>query len=157
MRTALEVARALGPRRVCASTRRDRSSTARWDELGEFDPRGVNAELVWKVRYALDEHGFERVKIVASGGFDAERITAFEESGVPVDSYGVGSAFLRGENDYTGDVVLTDGQPSGKVGRAKPFPPRACYVSCFSASGVPPIGAAWTPSSTSWRTSPRSP
>ncbi len=58
------------------------------------------------------------MKIVASGGFDAERITAFEESGVPVDSYGVGSAFLRGENDYTGDVVLTDGQPSGKVGRA---------------------------------------
>ena len=119
MRTALEVARALGrglgcaPRHVAIARR-----PLAVERLGEFDPRGVNAELVWKVRYALDEHGFERVKIVASGGFDAERITAFEESGVPVDSYGVGSAFLRGENDYTGDVVLTDGQPSGKVGRA---------------------------------------
>jgi nicotinate phosphoribosyltransferase len=89
-----------------------------WDELGEFDPRGVNEQLVWRVRNALDEHGFERIKIVASGGFDAGRIRAFEESGVPVDSYGVGSAFLRGENDYTGDVVLTDGLPSGKVGRS---------------------------------------
>ena len=54
------------------------------------------------------------MKIVASGGFDAERITAFEESGVPVDSYGVGSAFLRGENDYTGDVVLTTASPRGR-------------------------------------------
>jgi nicotinate phosphoribosyltransferase len=83
----------------------------------------VNDRLVWKVRVALDDHGFERVKIVVSGGFDADRIRAFEESGVPVDSYGVGSAFLRGENDFTADVVLTDGLPSAKVGRAfKPDP-----------------------------------
>jgi nicotinate phosphoribosyltransferase len=72
---------------------------------------------VRKVRDALDRDGFERVKIVASGGFTVERIQAFEEAGVPVDAYGVGSSLIRGSNDYTGDIVLTDGRPSAKVGR----------------------------------------
>ena len=36
---------------------------------------------------------------------------------MPVDSYGVGSALIRGENDFTGDIVMTDGRPSAKVGR----------------------------------------
>jgi nicotinate phosphoribosyltransferase len=120
VRTALEVARALGPRLwgVRLDTSRTLVDRSLWDELGDFDPRGVNERLVWKVRTALDEHGFERVKIVASGGFDAARIRAFEESGVPVDSYGVGSALIRGDNDFTADVVLTDGLPSAKVGRS---------------------------------------
>jgi nicotinate phosphoribosyltransferase len=85
--------------------------------MGDFKPTGVNERLVWKVRNALDEAGFERIKIVASGGFDAEKIRHFEERGVPVDSYGVGSALIRGQNDFTGDVVLTDGLSSAKVGR----------------------------------------
>jgi nicotinate phosphoribosyltransferase len=83
----------------------------------DFDPRGVNERLVRKVRNALDEAGFERVRIVVSGGFDVDRIRDFEERGVPVDSYGVGSALIRGENDFTADIVLTDGLPSAKVGR----------------------------------------
>jgi nicotinate phosphoribosyltransferase len=125
VRTALDVARALGPRLwgVRLDTSRTLVDRSLWDELGEFDPRGVNDRLVWKVRTALDEHGFERVRIVASGGFDAERIAAFEAKGVPVDSYGVGSALIQGENDFTADVVLTDGLPSAKVGRSfKPNP-----------------------------------
>jgi nicotinate phosphoribosyltransferase len=69
------------------------------------------------VRDALDADGFERVKIVASGGFSVDKIKEFEEKGVPVDAYGIGSSLLRGTNDYTGDVVLTDGRPSAKVGR----------------------------------------
>jgi len=64
------------------------------------------------------------VKIVVSGGFDTERISAFERAGVPVDSYGVGSALIRGENDFTADVVLTDGRPSAKVGRRFRSSPR---------------------------------
>jgi nicotinate phosphoribosyltransferase len=125
VRTALEVARALGPRLwgVRLDTSRTLVDRSLWDEMGEFDPRGVNDRLVWKVRTALDEYGFERVKIVVSGGFDAERIREFEEKGVPVDSYGVGSALIQGENDFTADVVLTDGLPSAKVGRSfKPNP-----------------------------------
>ena len=117
--TALAVARALGPRLwgVRLDTSEKLVDRALWDEMGDFDPRGVNERLVHKVRDALDADGFEHVKIVASGGFTAERIRAFEERGVPVDSYGVGSALIRGENDFTADIVMTDGRASAKVGR----------------------------------------
>jgi nicotinate phosphoribosyltransferase len=119
VRTALEVARALGPR--LWGVRLDTSGTlvdrSLWAEMGYFDPRGVNPRLVEKVREALDAEGFERVKIVVSGGFDVDKIKEFERLGVPVDSYGVGSALIRGQNDFTADVVLTDGRPSAKVGR----------------------------------------
>jgi nicotinate phosphoribosyltransferase len=119
VQTALEVARALGPRLwgVRLDTSGQLVDRSLWEEMGDFPPLGVNDRLVHKVRDALDRDGFEQVKIVASGGFTAERIRAFEERGVPVDSYGVGSALIRGENDFTGDIVMTDGRPSAKVGR----------------------------------------
>ncbi len=118
-RTALAVARALGDRLwgVRLDTSESLVDRSLWDEMGEFRPTGVNERLVRKVREALDGDGFERVKIVASGGFTAEKIRAFEEKAVPVDAYGVGSSLIRGENDFTADVVLSDGRPSAKVGR----------------------------------------
>ncbi len=120
VRTSLEVARAMGDRLwgVRLDTSRTLVDRSLWNELGDFDPRGVNERLVRKVRDALDESGFERVKIVVSGGFDVERIREFEEKNVPVDSYGVGSSLIRGDNDFTADIVLTDGLPSAKVGRS---------------------------------------
>jgi nicotinate phosphoribosyltransferase len=117
--TALEVARALGPR--LWGVRLDTSETlvdqSLWTELGDFKPTGVNERLVRKVRDALDADGFERVRIVASGGFTVDKIRDFEQRGVPVDAYGIGSSLIRGANDFTADVVLTDGRPSAKVGR----------------------------------------
>ena len=74
-------------------------------------PPGVSVELAADVRRALDAAGHDRVRIVVSGGFDAERIAEFERAGAPVDAYGVGSALLRGENDFTADVVRVDGRP----------------------------------------------
>jgi nicotinate phosphoribosyltransferase len=59
------------------------------------------------------------VRIVASGGFDAEKIRRFEALGSPVDAYGVGSSLLRGHNDFTADVVEVDGRPCAKVGRER--------------------------------------
>jgi nicotinate phosphoribosyltransferase len=120
VRTSLEVARAMGDRLwgVRLDTSRTLVDRALWGEMGDFDPRGVNERLVRKVRDALDENGFERVKIVVSGGFTAERIREFEAKDVPVDSYGVGSSLIRGDNDFTADIVLTDGLPSAKVGRS---------------------------------------
>jgi nicotinate phosphoribosyltransferase len=119
VRTSLEVARALGARLwgVRLDTSADLVDRSLWDELGDFDPRGVNERLVRKVRDALDAEGFGAVRIVVSGGFTVERIRAFEERAVPVDAYGVGSSLLRGDNDFTADVVVTDGKPSAKVGR----------------------------------------
>ena len=69
------------------------------------------------MRDALDEAGHPDVQIVVSGGFNADRIRAFEAARVPVDAYGVGSALIRGSNDFTADVVVVDGQPCAKVGR----------------------------------------
>jgi nicotinate phosphoribosyltransferase len=119
VRTALEVAGALGDRLwgVRLDTSRTLVDRSLWGELGDFDPRGVNERLVCSVRDALDENGFQDVRIVVSGGFDVERIREFEAKGVPVDSYGVGSTLIRGENDFTSDVVLLDGKPCAKVGR----------------------------------------
>jgi nicotinate phosphoribosyltransferase len=118
-KTSLEVARALGTRLwgVRLDTAGDLVDRSLWDELGDFDPRGVNERLVRKVRAALDDEGFGQVRIVVSGGFTAEKIRAFEARGVPVDAYGVGSSLIRGENDFTADVVMTEGRPCAKVGR----------------------------------------
>jgi nicotinate phosphoribosyltransferase len=131
VRTALEVARALGPRLwgVRLDTSGQLVDRSLWAEMGDFDPRGVNERLVRKVRDALDADGFERVKIVVSGGFTVEKIQAFEANGVPVDAYGIGSSLIRGQNDFTGDIVMTDGRPSAKVGRHYRPNPRLELVS----------------------------
>jgi nicotinate phosphoribosyltransferase len=117
--TALDVARALGDRLwgVRLDTSESLVDFSLIDEMGDFKPTGVNERLVRKVREALDRDGFERVKIVVSCGFTIDKIREFEALGVPVDAYGVGSSLIRGANDFTADVVLTDGRPTGKFGR----------------------------------------
>ena len=87
-------------------------------ELGEDAPAGVNVALARSVRGALDDAGHRRVRIVCSGGFDADRIRRFEAEGAPVDAYGVGSSLLRGHNDFTADVVRLERRDVAKVGRA---------------------------------------
>jgi nicotinate phosphoribosyltransferase len=119
VRTALTCARAFGER--LWGVRLDTSSLmvdrALWGEMGDFVPTGVNPRLVWKVREALDAEGFGHIRVIVSGGFNAERIAAFEAAKVPVDSYAVGSSLLKGEGDYTADVVLREGRPCTKTGR----------------------------------------
>src|SRR5919197_6507824 len=90
IRTSLEVADALGEKLwgVRLDTSGHMVDRGLWHELGEFKPTGVNVVLVERVREALDAAGHEGVKIVASGGFDAERIRELERLGAPVDSYG---------------------------------------------------------------------
>jgi nicotinate phosphoribosyltransferase len=119
VRTALEVADALGDRLwgVRLDTSEALVDRSLFNELGDFKPTGVNEHLVWNVRNALDAAGHERVRIVVSGGFTADKILRFEAESVPVDAYGVGSSLIRGSNDFTGDIVITDGEPSAKFGR----------------------------------------
>jgi nicotinate phosphoribosyltransferase len=119
VRTSIDVADALGERLwgVRIDTSEKLVDRSLWQDMGEFTPTGVNEQLVRRVRGALDDAGHERVRIVVSGGFTADRIAEFERLGVPVDSYGVGSSLLRGSNDFTADVVLVDGRPCAKVGR----------------------------------------
>jgi nicotinate phosphoribosyltransferase len=117
--TALAVAEALGDRLwgVRLDTSEQLVDYSLLEDMGDFRPTGVNERLVEKVRAALDGAGHPDVRIVASGGFDAERIRAFETREVPVDAYGVGSSLIRGQNDFTADVVTVDGRPCAKVGR----------------------------------------
>jgi nicotinate phosphoribosyltransferase len=124
-RTAVEVADALGDelwgvRLDTAESLVDETLA----DLGEDAPPGVNVELTRRVRQALDDAGHPNVHIVVSGGFDAEKIDRFEEEGAPVDAYGVGSSLLRGQNDFTADIVEVDGRPRAKVGRGKRPNPR---------------------------------
>jgi nicotinate phosphoribosyltransferase len=119
VQTSLAVARALGDRLY--GVRLDTSETlvdrSLWHEMGYFKPSGVNPQLVWNVRRALDSEGFPAVRIVVSGGFTVDKIRAFEQQKVPVDGYGVGSSLFQGRFDFTADVVLREAQPCAKVGR----------------------------------------
>ncbi|MCS7301493.1 MAG: hypothetical protein NZ556_08075 [Fimbriimonadales bacterium] len=104
---------------------------------------GVNPRLIFKLREGLDTAWQEwnlppkwreqaqrycrAIQIVATGGFNEQRIRQFEEAGAPVDVYGVGSWFLSnstvdGTNtDFTADVVRVyiNGRwvPLAKAGR----------------------------------------
>jgi nicotinate phosphoribosyltransferase len=118
--TSLAVARALrarlsGVRLDTSESMVDRSVVA---QMGDFDPRGVNPQLVRNVRKALDAEGFTHVQITVSGGFDPGKIARFEREGVPVDAYGVGSSLFSGRFDFTADVVSVDGRPVAKAGRS---------------------------------------
>jgi len=117
--TSLDVARALGDRLwgVRIDTSENLVDTSIIPMMGAFRPTGVNPQLVWNVRNALDSEGFGHVKIVVSGGFTVEKIRFFEEQLVPVDAYGVGSSLFGGRFDFTADIVLVEGKPEGKVGR----------------------------------------
>ena len=120
VRTAVEVAEALGDRLwgVRLDTSERMVDKVLWERMGEFKPTGVNPELARLVRAALDDAGHQRVQIVASGGFDAAKMRHFEQLGAPVDAYGVGSSLVRGENDFTADVVRVEGRPAAKAGRS---------------------------------------
>jgi nicotinate phosphoribosyltransferase len=116
--TSLEVARYFGKklwgvRLDTAGDMRDISVTARGD-----DSYGVTPELVRKLRNALDEKGFDWVKIVVSGGFNSEKIARFIKLDVPFDSVGVGLAFYKKKIDFTADIVMVSGKPCAKAGRS---------------------------------------
>ena len=120
VRTSLEVARALEGRLwgVRLDTSENLVDQSVIPQMGAFKPTGVNPQLVWNVRNALDAEGFGEVKIVVSGGLNAARVRAFEEEKAPVDVYAIGSAIIHdGKFDFTGDIVMVDGNPQAKVGR----------------------------------------
>jgi nicotinate phosphoribosyltransferase len=117
--TSLRVAEALGDRLygVRLDTSEMMVDRSLFDQMGYFKPTGVNPQLVWNVRRALDAAGFNRVRIYVSGGFTVDKIRDFEWERVPVDGYGVGSSLFQGRFDFTADVVLREGKPAAKAGR----------------------------------------
>lgn len=123
VRTALDVARALeagaGAGRlwgVQLATSENLVDASIIPAMGAFTPTGVNPQLVWNVRNALDAEGLGDIKILVSSGFTVERIRQFEEDGVPVDAYGIGAALLAGRTGFTAALVRLDDDGGGSGG-----------------------------------------
>ena len=88
-------------------------------DTSDFDPHGVCKELIFALRKALDDAGFDYVKITVSSSFSAEKIKEWKALGVPVSMYGVGTYFVNNTTcGFTGDLVMLDGKGEAKEGRA---------------------------------------
>jgi nicotinate phosphoribosyltransferase len=97
------------------AVRRYRSET----ELRHLVGTGVSAAAIWRVREALDEAGFPKVRIVASSGFGVGKCRVMAEAKAPIDVVGTGSFIpdAWSETYATADIVDYDGQKRVKVGR----------------------------------------
>ena len=88
-------------------------------DTSDFDPHGVCKELIFALRKALDDNGFDYVKITVSSSFSAEKIKEWNDAKVPVSMYGVGTYFVNNMTcGFTGDLVMLDGKNEAKEGRA---------------------------------------
>ena len=97
-------------------------------DTSSFDPHGVCKELIFALRQALDNEGFNYVKIIVSSGFDIDKIKDFEKHNTPVDIYGVGTSLLNINIGFTGDLVSLNGVPQAKEGRKEHFSDRLVLV-----------------------------
>ena len=80
---------------------------------------GVSAAAIWALREALDRDGFQKVRIVASSGFNPAKCKLMAEAKAPIDVIGTGS-FLpeRWSETYaTADIIEYEEVPRVKVGR----------------------------------------
>ena len=102
-------------RNTPGAIRRYRSET----ELRHLVGTGVSAAAIWKMREALDQAGYPKVRIVASSGFGVGKCRVMAEAKAPIDVVGTGS-FIPDqwhETYATADIVDYDGTPRVKVGR----------------------------------------
>ncbi|ONG55006.1 nicotinate phosphoribosyltransferase [Pseudoroseomonas deserti] len=102
-------------RHVPGAIRRYRSET----ELRHLVGTGVSAAAIWRIREAMDEAGFPKVKIVASSGFGVTKCRVMNEAKAPVDVVGTGSFIPNtwSETYATADIVSYDGVARVKLGR----------------------------------------
>jgi nicotinate phosphoribosyltransferase len=102
-------------RRAHGAIRRYRSET----ELRYLVGTGVSGAAIWRMREALDEAGFPKVRIVASSGFSVDKCRVMADTKAPIDIVGTGSFLpdLWSETYATADIVEYDGAPMVKVGR----------------------------------------
>ena len=89
------------------------------DELRLLLGTGVSAAAVWHLREQLDQHGFEKVRIIASSGFGPDKCRVFSLANAPLNMIGTGSFLPQvwSETYATADIVAYDGQPQVKAGR----------------------------------------
>ena len=80
---------------------------------------GVSAAAVHHLRDRLNEAGFDKVRIVASSGFNPAKCRVMAFAQAPIDVVGTGSYLPErwSETYATADIVEYDGKPMVKVGR----------------------------------------
>ena len=80
---------------------------------------GVSAAAIIHIRNILDNNGYEKVKIIASSGFNPAKCKLFSAAKVPVDIVGTGSYIPdRWEETYaTSDIIEYNGKNLVKKGR----------------------------------------
>ncbi len=102
-------------RHAPGAIRRYRSET----ELRYLVGTGVSAAAIWRMREALDEAGFAKVRIVASSGFGVDKCRVMHDAHAPIDVVGSGSFIPDSwaETYATADIVAYNGVPMVKVGR----------------------------------------
>ena len=89
------------------------------DELRWLYGTGVTAAAIYHLREKLDEAGFEKVRIVASSGFNITKCKVMGGVKAPIDVVGTGS-FLPdswSETYATADIIAYDGKTAVKKGR----------------------------------------
>lgn len=89
------------------------------EELKHLVGPGVSAASIWYMREKLDEQGFNKVKIVASSGFNPHKCKVMSMAKVPVDVIGTGSYLPDkwSETYATADIIQYDNIKRVKVGR----------------------------------------
>ena len=102
-------------RRAPGAIRRYRSDT----ELRYLVGTGVSAAAIWRMREALDDAGYPRVRIVASSGFGTDKCRVMADARAPIDVVGTGSFIPDAwhETYATADIVAYDGTAMVKIGR----------------------------------------
>jgi len=80
---------------------------------------GVSAAAIWHVREALNAAGFDKVKLLASSGFNPAKCRVMAIARAPIDIVGTGSFLPEkwSETYATADIVEYDHTPRVKVGR----------------------------------------
>lgn len=81
--------------------------------------KGVSAASIFHIREVLDQHGFNKVKLVVSSGFNLTKVRLMSKIKAPVDVIGTGSV-LTGEfcaPIATADIISYDGKSLVKKGR----------------------------------------
>jgi nicotinate phosphoribosyltransferase len=102
-------------RRAPGAIRRYRSDA----ELRDLVGTGVSAAAIWRMREALNDAGFDKVRIVASSGFGVEKCRVMADTKAPIDIVGTGSFIPRDwhETYATADIVAYGNAVRVKVGR----------------------------------------
>ena len=88
-------------------------------ELRYLVGAGVSAAACYHLRDSLNGAGFDKVRLVASSGFDPAKCRVMAEAKAPIDVIGTGSYLPQRwtETYATADIVEYDGKPLVKVGR----------------------------------------